>query len=50
MIWAILFDFFIFAIWPDAFGLGGALLIVLAAACVAFADRVSAVLQRARAA
>jgi drug/metabolite transporter (DMT)-like permease len=41
MIWAILFDILIFAIWPDAFGLGGALLIVAAAAAVAFADRIA---------
>jgi drug/metabolite transporter (DMT)-like permease len=33
MIWAILFDLVIFSLWPDVFGLGGALLIVAAAAC-----------------
>lgn len=42
MIWALLFDVAIFALWPEALGLLGALLIVVAAAGVAFADRIGA--------
>lgn len=42
MIWALLFDLTIFAIWPEPISLIGALLIVLAAATVAFADRLGA--------
>jgi drug/metabolite transporter (DMT)-like permease len=48
MIWAIAFDVLFFAVWPDAFGLGGALLIVAAAASVAFADRIAGLLRKAR--
>lgn len=40
MIWAILFDLAVFALWPEPVSLIGALLIVIAAACVAFADRI----------
>lgn len=40
MIWALLFDFMIFALWPEPLSLVGAFLIVMAAACVAFADRI----------
>jgi drug/metabolite transporter (DMT)-like permease len=46
MIWAVVFDLLIFALWPEAFGLAGAALIVIAAACVAFADRIEPVLRR----
>ncbi|MCA3584625.1 MAG: DMT family transporter [Methylocystis sp.] len=42
MIWALLFDLIIFALWPGFISLLGALLIVSAAACVAFADRIGA--------
>ncbi len=42
MIWALLFDLAIFAIWPEPISLLGALFIVLAAAAVAFADRFGA--------
>ncbi len=42
MIWALLFDFLIFALWPGLTSLFGALLIVIAAAVVAFADRIHA--------
>lgn len=42
MIWAILFDLAVFALWPEPVSLIGALLIVIAAACVAFADRIGA--------
>jgi drug/metabolite transporter (DMT)-like permease len=45
MIWAILFDLAIFALWPEPVSLIGALLIVIAAACVAFADRIGALLK-----
>lgn len=40
MIWAILFDLTIFTLWPQPISLIGALLIVAAAAAVAFADRI----------
>ncbi|WP_408984338.1 DMT family transporter [Rhabdaerophilum sp.] len=40
MIWAILFDLAVFALWPEPISLLGALLIVIAAAGVAFADRI----------
>jgi drug/metabolite transporter (DMT)-like permease len=46
MIWAVIFDILIFALWPETFGLVGAALIVTAAACVAFADRIEPVLRR----
>jgi drug/metabolite transporter (DMT)-like permease len=42
MIWALLFDLIIFALWPGLISLLGALLIVIAAACVAVADRIGA--------
>lgn len=42
MIWAVLFDIAIFALWPKPISLLGALLIVVAAAAVAFADRIGA--------
>jgi hypothetical protein len=42
MIWALLFDFLIFALWPGLTSLFGALLIVIAAAGVAFADQIHA--------
>ncbi len=42
MIWALLFDVLIFALWPELISLLGALLIVIAAAGVAFADRIPA--------
>lgn len=42
MIWALLFDVLIFALWPEPISLFGALLIVIAAAGVAFADRIRA--------
>lgn len=41
MLWALLFDLAIFAILPGPLGLSGAFLIVVAAAIVAFADRVA---------
>lgn len=47
MIWAILFDLAIFALWPEPVSLLGALLIVIAAAGVAFADRIGARLKGA---
>lgn len=37
MIWAMVFDFVVFAVLPDAFSLAGAMLVVAAAAVVAFA-------------
>ena len=46
MIWAVMFDVAIFALWPESISLIGALLIVIAAACVAFADRIGARLKR----
>jgi drug/metabolite transporter (DMT)-like permease len=42
MIWALLFDLIIFALWPGLISLLGALLIVTAAAGVAFADQIRA--------
>ncbi|MCA3600045.1 MAG: DMT family transporter [Methylobacterium sp.] len=42
MIWALLFDLIIFALWPGLISLFGALLIVTAAAAVAFADQIQA--------
>jgi drug/metabolite transporter (DMT)-like permease len=48
MIWAVVFDILIFALWPTAFGLGGALLIVAAAAVVAFAEPLQAHFRRTR--
>jgi drug/metabolite transporter (DMT)-like permease len=42
MIWALLFDLLIFTLWPEPISLFGALLIVLAAAGVAFLDRIPA--------
>jgi drug/metabolite transporter (DMT)-like permease len=50
MIWAVIFDILIFSLWPEAFGLAGAALIVIAAACVAFADRIEPMLRRREAA
>jgi drug/metabolite transporter (DMT)-like permease len=47
MIWALIFDLAIFALWPEPISLIGALLIVLAAACVAFGDRIGERLKRA---
>jgi drug/metabolite transporter (DMT)-like permease len=42
MIWALIFDLAIFALWPELPSLFGALLIVIAAAGVAFADQIHA--------
>lgn len=42
MIWAILFDLAVFALWPELPSLFGALLIVIAAAGVAFAHQIRA--------
>jgi drug/metabolite transporter (DMT)-like permease len=42
MIWALLFDLIIFALWPGLISLFGASLIVTAAAAVAFADQIHA--------
>jgi drug/metabolite transporter (DMT)-like permease len=42
MIWALLFDILIFSLWPEPISLFGALLIVIAAVGVAFADRIHA--------
>jgi drug/metabolite transporter (DMT)-like permease len=42
MIWAILFDLAVFALWPGLISLLGALLIVIAAAGVAFVDQIRA--------
>jgi len=42
MIWAILFDLAVFALWPELPSLSGALLIVIAAAGVAFAHQIRA--------
>ncbi len=42
MIWAVLFDLAVFAAWPEPISLLGALLVVIAAACVAFADGIGA--------
>lgn len=39
MIWALIFDLAVFALVPAPLGLAGAALVVAAAACVAFADR-----------
>lgn len=47
MIWAILFDLAVFALWPEPISLLGALLIVIAAASVAFTDRIGARLKSA---
>jgi drug/metabolite transporter (DMT)-like permease len=46
MLWALLFDIVIFALWPDPISLVGAFLIVMAVACVAFADRITIALRR----
>jgi drug/metabolite transporter (DMT)-like permease len=46
MIWALLFDLAIFALWPEPVSLVGALLIVTAAACVAFSDRIGLFLRQ----
>jgi drug/metabolite transporter (DMT)-like permease len=46
MIWALLFDIVIFALWPELVSLLGAVLIVTAAAGVAFADQIQARLGR----
>jgi drug/metabolite transporter (DMT)-like permease len=46
MIWAVVFDAVIFALWPETIGFVGALLIIAAAATVAFADRAEAMLSR----
>jgi drug/metabolite transporter (DMT)-like permease len=40
MIWALLFDLAIFAIWPEPISLVGALVVVVAVIGVAFADRI----------
>jgi drug/metabolite transporter (DMT)-like permease len=48
MIWAVLFDIALFAIWPDRFMLLGAMLIVGAAACVAFAGQLASLRHRVR--
>ncbi len=42
MIWAMLFDVVIFALWPEPISLIGGFLIVAATTCVAFADRFAA--------
>jgi drug/metabolite transporter (DMT)-like permease len=42
MIWALLFDLIIFARWPGLISLSGALLIMIAAAAVAFAEQIKA--------
>jgi drug/metabolite transporter (DMT)-like permease len=42
MIWALLFDVLIFALWPEPTSIVGAMLIVTAAAGVAFADQIRA--------
>ena len=42
MIWALLFDVLIFALWPELTSIVGAMLIVTAAAGVAFADQIRA--------
>jgi len=47
MLWALLFDLAIFAVMPQPLGLLGALMIVAAAALVAFADRIGPWLGRA---
>jgi drug/metabolite transporter (DMT)-like permease len=46
MLWALLFDFLIFSLIPDPLSLGGALLVVVAAAVVAFADQIVAMFRR----
>jgi drug/metabolite transporter (DMT)-like permease len=45
MIWALLFDLAVFALWPEPISLLGALLIVIAAAGVAFKDRIGPALR-----
>ena len=45
MIWALLFDLAFFALWPEPISLLGALLIVIAAAGVAFKDRIGPALR-----
>jgi hypothetical protein len=45
MIWALLFDLAVFALWPEPISLLGALLIVIAAAGVAFKDRIGPTLR-----
>jgi drug/metabolite transporter (DMT)-like permease len=42
MIWALVFDVVVFVLWPEPISMIGALLIVVAAAGVAFADRIGA--------
>lgn len=49
MIWALLFDVLLFALWPEPSSLFGALLIVIAAAGVAFAGRIQALARSAAA-
>lgn len=46
MIWAVIFDLVVFSLWPGAVSITGALLIVVAAAAVAFADRIGAAVRR----
>jgi drug/metabolite transporter (DMT)-like permease len=48
MIWAVIFDILIFALWPETIGFAGALLIVAAAAMVAFGGEAQAPLRRSR--
>lgn len=46
MLWALLFDLAVFALWPEPLSLAGAFFIVVAAACVGFADRIAAAFGR----
>ena len=46
MIWALLFDLAIFALWPSPISLVGALVVVVAVIGVAFADRIGERLRR----
>lgn len=48
MLWSLVFDAAIFALLPGPLSLAGALLIVAAAACVAFQDRIAVALRRWR--
>jgi len=49
MLWALLFDFLVFALPPEPLSLGGAGLVVLAAAMVAFAEPIARAMRGARA-
>lgn len=46
MIWALIFDVLIFAIWPEPISMIGGLLIVVASVCVVFSDRIGPRLRR----